>query len=1165
MSGWSGTNNNASTSATNATTMPAAAHTVSVAYKSSLKTITFEENIPLPSAVNSQYCNGAVPNMGVQFLSLPRIGVPLSYLALGGPVIALPSPVHALYSTITPAWDKQIVAVFTAPQSYVTVMVGLDRAYSAAVTAKMEAYSSATPSPSTLVDTDAVWLGKGPADITQPLAVSAGSPTIRSVVIDFTASVAVAEMIDNLSFTHIGPPCANDTSAPTAQITQPDSEGKVLQTVYNTLGFTAQDQETGVAKVYVAFLDGSGKEVEGFSACTGYMPCAAPDGKTQQGSFVTAFPTTAAKIRVTAWDFANHTGQAERNISFLLPKPNFNLWVRGVEITQGTQLWVPYQETSRAASAPVYPYPAAPTAVPLAAGRVTFVRIYAGLEGSGAVPLIGARARVRLDAGDPNSPTTWWQTATVQPTDTPDDSFYQQRLLAVRSWNIMLPNAWTTAADGTTGSQRTLNLEVEIEAPPGLSECAGCVDGANRLRIPGVTFTQVDPFWQRVNLLGYEFQAEGVTYPLHPNQVKENLDYIRRTYPVVESSVPVSVAVTGVYSDGRPLEIKDKATLDKRCSEFLGFVHLAGGWYIGPYSKPPLGLISHAFSCAGIGEDSDGGYAYARVSGLTGAGHELGHAYGLNHCGPPPGHVAECSVASWCDDDWPWPHGTIGGWGFNTLTLQPYPPGAAESDYHDFMSYGKPNWWISPRNWIKLFNVFAHAKLPFPKPAQGEEIENSGEQMEDKGSRTDAASYLLLPICYLSSPGNPLGVSVVDEAAAVDYLLAAGRQVGTSWELQPAYTLSLAAGTDDGAGEGEYRIELAGAGGSVLFTRRFSLETGHVDDRESGAATASLPAFSELMPKPNGLRRIVLLRGETVLASLEASSHAPTVTLTSPAAGGFAGMPDHPVIKWDGQDADGDALAYWVQYTPGGGAGWLTLGLNLSGEELPVSLAGLPGGAAARVRVLVSDGVLGSRATSPAFVVGNHAPLPAILSPADGATVQEGEPMMLLGAASDVEDGVLGGEALAWRVGDKTLGTGARLDGVALKPGTRTITLAATDSGGQSATTTITLHVQARTNSRPEANAGPDQWVAVDTLVALDGRGSHDADGDALVYEWTAAGAGHLPEPGAAVAPFWASLPGDYAVTLTVYDGQVRSAADTVTVHVTGEPPSRVYAPVLRR
>jgi len=160
---------------------------------------------------------------------------------------------------------------------------------------------------------------------------------------------------------------------------------------------------------------------------------------------------------------------------------------------------------------------------------------------------------------------------------------------------------------------------------------------------------------------------------------------------------------------------------------------------------------------------------------------------------------------------------------------------------------------------------------------------------------------------------------------------------------------------------------------------------------------------------------------------------------------------------------------------------------------------------------------------------------------------------------------MLAGEALVWRVGDQTLGTGARLDDVSLKPGTRTVTLAATDSGGQGATASITLRVQERTNSRPEANAGPDQWVAVDTLVTLDGRGSHDADGDALVYEWTATGAGHLPDPGAAAAPFWASLPGDYTVTLTVYDGRVRSAADMVTVHVTGEPPHRVYVPVLRR
>ena len=1123
VSGWSGTSNDSSKFVPNSLTMPAANHTVSVSYESALKTITFEENIPLSSSVDSQYCNGTTKNWGVRFPSLPRISMPLTYLALGGDPIQLASPYRGLYSTLSPSTDKQIVISFTAPQHYVTVMAGLDRVYSAGVTAKLEAYSSPTPSAATLLDFDSVALGKMPVDVKQPLEVSTSSPTIRSVVIDFTSSVPVVELIDNLAFTQIGPPCANDTTAPTVQITQPDSNGKVLQTVENMLSFTAKDQETGISKVYVAFLDKNGAELTGFSACTSYMPCTAVNDKTQQGTFTTGFPTNTTKIRVTAWDYANHSGQAERTISFLLPNPNFNLWVRAVEITQGTQSWVPFQPNSRqAGSPPTYVYPATPTAVPLVAGRVTFLRIYAGLEGSGLVPLIGARARVRFNAADPNSATTWWQTATVQPTDIIDDSFDEQRSHANRSWNIMLPNNWTTI-NGGTGSQRTLNLEVEIEAPPGLSECTGCEDGANRLRIQNVTFTQVDPFWFRTKIYGYDWQVEGNNYPLLANQVQSNLEFIRRTYPIIESSVPVAISATGVYSDGKPEKLATSEALNKRCDDFLGFIQKQG------YSdfKPTLGLISHGFPCAGLGHGN--GYAFARVNSFTGAAHELGHAFDLMHAGPPPGHATECDPEMWCDKDWPWPHGTIGEWGFNTLTIEPYGPGGTELDQHDFMSYGGPNLWISPRNWIRLFNVYAHTNLNYPKAT---------------------------------------AATLVQDAAAKDYLLVRGRQLKGGWELQPVYTLPLPSGTDDLAGDGEYHIELRGTGGQVLFTRRFSLQTGHVDDFDSGAAVASLPNFSEYMPRPNGLQTIVLLHDSTTLATLAISGHAPTVTLSSPTAGGFVGVPDQPSIQWNGQDGDGDSLVYWVQYTSGGNAEWITLGLDVKGSSLPVILAGLPGGDAAKVRVLVSDGFLSSSALSPSFATANKPPSAAILAPLADSEIEEGSPLVLMGAASDIEDGQLTGDALVWSLGNQALGKGTRLDVTTLSPGSHTISLTAKDSGGQQASATVAVKVTPRVNSQPIADAGPEQWVEANSVVYLDGRNSYDADGDTLAYEWstvgsTATGFGHLPDPTAAHAPFWASAAGDYELALTVYDGAISSSPDTVIIHVGGTPPSNLYLPAV--
>jgi len=90
-------------------------------------------------------------------------------------------------------------------------------------------------------------------------------------------------------------------------------------------------------------------------------------------------------------------------------------------------------------------------------------------------------------------------------------------------------------------------------------------------------------------------------------------------------------------------------------------------------------------------------------------------------------------------------------------------------------------------------------------------------------------------------------------------------------------------------------------------------------------------------------------------------------------------------------------------------------------------------------------------------------------------------------------------------------------------------------------------------NSAPVANAGPDQEVAClgpeGGLVALDGSGSYDPDGDDLAYRWTgpfADGQAELSGAGpTALLPI-----GRSTVTLVVDDGEVDSDADAVDIRV---------------
>lgn len=97
-------------------------------------------------------------------------------------------------------------------------------------------------------------------------------------------------------------------------------------------------------------------------------------------------------------------------------------------------------------------------------------------------------------------------------------------------------------------------------------------------------------------------------------------------------------------------------------------------------------------------------------------------------------------------------------------------------------------------------------------------------------------------------------------------------------------------------------------------------------------------------------------------------------------------------------------------------------------------------------------------------------------------------------------------------------------------------------------------------NTRPVANAGPDQTVRTGTVVTLDGTGSTDADGQALSYRWSllARPAGSAAVLSSTTAPrptFTVDRGGDYIFRLVVNDGQVDSVFDEVQVSTLNSAP----------
>jgi len=97
-------------------------------------------------------------------------------------------------------------------------------------------------------------------------------------------------------------------------------------------------------------------------------------------------------------------------------------------------------------------------------------------------------------------------------------------------------------------------------------------------------------------------------------------------------------------------------------------------------------------------------------------------------------------------------------------------------------------------------------------------------------------------------------------------------------------------------------------------------------------------------------------------------------------------------------------------------------------------------------------------------------------------------------------------------------------------------------------------------NTAPVAEAGANQSVATAATVTLDGSGSFDADGDALIYRWKfiskpAESSASLSDNTAVSPTFTTDVKGKYVLALVVHDGTVKSDPDGVIIMATNTAP----------
>jgi len=252
-------------------------------------------------------------------------------------------------------------------------------------------------------------------------------------------------------------------------------------------------------------------------------------------------------------------------------------------------------------------------------------------------------------------------------------------------------------------------------------------------------------------------------------------------------------------------------------------------------------------------------------------------------------------------------------------------------------------------------------------------------------------------------------------------------------------------------------------------------------------------------------------------------------------------------------DADGNPLTYQWSFVgiPTGS----TAKLSNPTAVMPTFVADVAGQYV--VKLIVNDG----KAMSPQDTVtvtttgGNTAP---VANAGPDQSVQAGAVVTLNGSGStDADQNPL---TYDWSFVSVPTGSAAALSNptaakptfIADKAGVYVIQLIVNDGTVNSTPDTVTI-TAATGNTAPVANAGPDQTVAVNASVILDGSASHDADRNALTYHWAltskpTGSAAVLSNAATAMPSFTADVPGQYIAQLVVNDGTVNSAPDTVVI-----------------
>jgi hypothetical protein len=336
--------------------------------------------------------------------------------------------------------------------------------------------------------------------------------------------------------------------------------------------------------------------------------------------------------------------------------------------------------------------------------------------------------------------------------------------------------------------------------------------------------------------------------------------------------------------------------------------------------------------------------------------------------------------------------------------------------------------------------------------------------------------------------------------------------------------------------------------------------------------------IDKLVPYVAGATRVEIAgAGGSVLATASAGPASPTVRIISPNGGEI--LPGDPItVTWTASDADNDPLTFNVQYSPDNGATWEMVAQNVSGNSVVIGAVNIVGGAQARFRVWATDGIHTASDESDApFAVPNRVPTVEITRPTGNVTVVVSQTVALAVAAYDVDTGSMSGNRVQWSSNiDGPLGSGAELAVATLSAGVHTITARADDGKGGVASDKVQVTVVHDMSEAPPPDAlrvGPLDIAFEPKLGQTEATLFIDNPNQASVIAWQAtpselwvqlgAHSGMTPDEVAVTFQNTGLAPGVHYATITLTSPDL--PPQTVLVHVQVTVAGRLYLPLVIR